>query len=326
MNTKKLMGVVVWLQKSLIRLDQTSTESEQNLRALNPSAGNQYFENQTLFAQEIVITYENKNTSLLAGKFTPNFGTAWQWGRGIWSHDLARNYKENEKLGVGGVYRVGNLKKVGLYNFGLAAFTNDRNNLDNSLITNRDSDSKSDAKPGDTKSLKSYVASLDILFAFNKKEQLSYHFSYIDMAVNSRASSIPQNKIDSQKGIAAGMNYRYPINDYFLLDTLLEYVDLKNIGGNSDVGQQYSTLSFVGELCRNWNVTGATTNLAQKQINQNGFDQNLSEISVGYKFDKTVIFDKLLLQVGYKNSRTNYKTSVETNNSYGVLLRYIKSF
>ena len=311
---------------SLIRLDQTNTQSEKDRRANTINTRNQYFQNQILYIQELTATYENKDVSLLAGKFTPNFGTAWKWGRGIWSYDLARNYKETEKLGVGGIYRVGDIKKTGLYNFGFSTFTNDRNNLDNSLISNRDSDAKSNAKPGDTKSLKSYVASMDVLFEFSEKEKLSYHFSYMDLAINSRASSIPQTKIDDQKAYAAGMNYRYPVSQNFLIDSLLEYVDMKNVNGNSDVTEKYSTASFVGELYKNWNITLATTNLVRKQVSQNGYDQNLSEISAGYKFDKTVFFDQFLIQVGYKNFRTNYKNSLETNNSYGVLLRYIKSF
>ncbi len=311
----------------LLRLKQVTNESELNRRASLPDGGgNRYFDNELLYIQEITVNYDQKNLGLVAGKFTPNFGTAWRWGRGIWANEIAKNYKEVEKLGVGGVYKAGDLKRTGQYNFGFAAFTNDRNNLDNSVITNRDSDSKSDAKPGDTKTLKSYVASVDVLFDFSEKEKLSYHFAYIDQAVNSRATSVSQTKLDSQKGYVAGLNYRYPISENFLLDSLLEYVRMKNINGNSDVGEQYSTASFVGEIYKNWNLTVASTNLVHKEYGQNGYDQNLAEISAGYTFDKTVFFDRLLLQIGYKNTRVNYKTSVETNNSYGVLLRYIKSF
>lgn len=311
---------------SLARLERVTTNSETERRSNNPGAKNTYFQNEAAFLQEVAAKYDYKNTSVIAGKFTANFGTAWQYGRGIWNYELARNYKETEKLGVGAVVRAGNIKKTGLYNFSFASFTNDRKNLDNSVITNRDSDVKSDAKAGDTRSLKSYVGAMDVLFDFSEKEKLSYHFSYIDLAVNGNASAVSAYKLSDQKGYAAAMNYRYPVTENFLLDSLLEYVRMKNIDGNSDISEQYSTASLVGEFYRNWNVSLSTTNLARKDASSNGYDKNLSEISFGYQFDKTVFFDKLLLQVGYKNLRTNYKTSVETNNSYGALLRYVKLF
>lgn len=311
----------------ILRLKRVKTESEAARRANLPDGGgNRYFDNEALYLQEFTVNYDKKNLALVAGKFTPNFGTAWRWGRGILANDLAKNYKEVEKLGVGGVYKIGDLKKTGLYNFGFSAFTNDRKNFDNSVITNRDSDNKSDAKVGDTRSLKSYVASMDVLFDFAEKEKLSYHFAYIDLAVNSRTSLVTPTKIDDQKGYVAAINYRYPVSENFLLDTLLEYVRMRNVGGNSDVGEKYSTASFVGEFYKNWNVTLSTTNLVHQQMDYNGFDQNLAEISAGYLFNKTVFFDRLLVQVGYKNTRINYKTSVETNNSAEFLLRYIKEF
>ncbi len=298
----------------------------------NPSEGsalsegkNRFFKNESLYLQELTVNFDQKNYSLLAGKFTQNFGTAWRWGRGIWSNDLAKAYREIEKIGVGGVYKVGDSRKTGRYVFGFSTFTNDRKNLDNSVITERDSDSKSAAKAGDTRSLKSYTASADVSFDFAPKEKLTYHFSYTDMAVNSRYTSVPANKLGDEKGYAVAMDYRYPINENFLLDTLLEYVKLKNIDGNSDVSDQYSTFNFVAEIYKNWNITAATTMLARQQYGQNGYDRSLSEISFGYNFDKNDFFDKLILQLGYKNYHTNYKTYVDDTNSLGVMLRYFKS-
>ncbi len=312
---------------SLLRFEQIDNVAQTSRRSALPAGGgDRSFENEALYLQELTVNYDSKNAVILAGKFTPNFGTAWKWGRGIWTNELAKNYKEVEKLGVGGIYKMGDLQKTGQYNFGFSAFKNDRKNLDNSLISNRDSDHKSDAKAGDTRSLQSYAASLDVLFDFTEGEKLSYHFSYLNLAVNSNATAVPTTKIADQKGYAAAMNYRYPVAENFLLDALLEYTEMKNVGGDSDVGEKYSTASLVGEIYKNWNVTLATTDLVRKQLSQSGFDKNLSEISAGYKFDQTVFFDKLLIQVGYKNFRTNYKTSVETNNTVGVLVRYAKAF
>lgn len=289
--------------------------------------GDGFFKNQALQIDEITANYQNKNLTIIAGKFVPDFGINWKWGRGIWSNNLSYDYKQNQKLGGGASLKIGDQKRVGQYNFSFATFTNDNTSLSNSLINKPEAYNKSDAKAGDASGLlQSYNAALDVLFDFGENEKLSYHFSYINLAVNSKATQVQLNKLGDQKGYVAAMNYRYPISENFVVDSLLEYVALKNIGGNSDISDKYSTASLVGEIYRNWNITLATTHLARREVNFNGVDQNLSEISAGYKFTPAKFFDQLLLQVGYKNFRTNYKTSLNSNNSIGALLRLIKSF
>lgn len=287
----------------------------------------QYFQNEALRVEEITANYTHKNFTLLAGKFTPNFGENWQWGRGIWSNNLSNNYRQTQKLGAGMSYKIGDRQKTGQYNFGFSTFINDHTGLSNSAFSKSDPYNKSTGTPGDASGLfQSFAAAMDILFDFGEREKLSYHFSYISLGVNSKASPVALTQVADQKGYAAAMKYRYPVAEKFLIDALLEYVRMKNIGGNSNVGEQYYTASLVGEICRNWNITLANTTLVQKQYGANGFDQSLSEVSLGYSFDKTVFFDKILMQIGYKSFRTNYKTSIDENNSIGVLLRYIKSF
>ncbi|MDX2082546.1 MAG: hypothetical protein SFV53_00970 [Rickettsiales bacterium] len=320
--------------QSVIRLDELNKYNSDF--ATNSSGGNvaastgnsRYFQDEALRVDEIALNYTNKNLTILAGKFVPNFGLNWKWGRGIWSNNLSSNYRQMQKIGGGFSYKMGDRKKTGQYNFGFSTFTNDQTGLNNSLINKSAPYDKNSATPGNAGGiLQSYVASIDVLFDFSQKEKLSYHFSYLNLGVNSNvATTTTSSKIGDQQGYAAALNYRYPIIENFLIDALVEYVDMKNVGGNSDITQKYSTASLVGEIYQNWNVTLATTLMAQRQINYNGFNQNLSEISFGYKFDKTAFFDQILLQAGYKNFRTNYKTDVVSNDSLGFLVRYIKAF
>ena len=335
---KSILGSKIRLNKnfsvsSVIKLD--AADKYDSDFVTNSSGGNvtgkgngdRFFKNQALQIDEITANYQNKNLTIIAGKFVPDFGINWKWGRGIWSNNLSYDYKQNQKLGGGASLKIGDQKRVGQYNFSFATFTNDNTSLSNSLINKPEAYNKSDAKAGDASGLlQSYNAALDVLFDFGENEKLSYHFSYINLAVNSKATQVQLNKLGDQKGYVAAMNYRYPISENFVVDGLLEYAALKNIGGNSDISDKYSTASLVGEIYRNWNVTLATTHLARREVNFNGVDQNLSEISAGYKFTPAKFFDQLLLQVGYKNFRTNYKTSLNSNNSIGALLRLIKSF
>lgn len=298
------------------------------------------------YLREARFGYEDRDMMLFAGKFRPFFGIAWRNGRndwidheennqeqfdysntrGLWTDYIANDYAQTEKLGLGGVVKSGNAKTVGKYELGLSAFTNDRKNFDNSHINNRISATKSDALPGDTRSLKSYVASLDVSFDFAKDEKLFYRFAYINLGVNSLASSVNPNKVADQKGFSAAMNYQYPFSNNFNLNGLAEYVSMKNVGGDSDVGDNYFSSSLVGNIYQNWNVTASYASHDNSHIDQNGFDQNVAEISAGYRFDKNAFFDSLLIQTGYRNLRTNNHIQVDTKNTVGILIRYIKNF
>jgi hypothetical protein len=322
--------------KSLLYFNQIQNSDLENRVNSQNSAKDRFFNNQALLIKELTVSFNRDNYSIVGGKFSSNFGSSWIWGRGISLNQISQNYQQDEKLGFGFLYKIGDLKETGLYNFSFSTFTNDRKNLDNSSFNHRDSDQKKDAVAGDTRSLKSYNASLDILFEFEENEQLSYHFSYLELAINPRNISsrvgkstnaaVDETKTDREKGYSAAMNYRLPINKNLLLDLLVEFVDLKNINGNSDFSNQYFTANAVAEMFQNFNITAGLTNFKQIEANNFGYDQNLAEISLGYNFDKTLFFDNLLIQAGYKNLRTNNKTSISSDNSLLAMIRYIKKF
>lgn len=309
------------------RFSRSNQASENSRRdALPKGGGDRTFENEGLFVEELNFVYDGKKHAFVFGKFNLNFGTAWRFNRGIWTYNIAENYRQREKLGINGIYRVGNAKTVGNYEFSYAIFTNDRKNLDNSTITKRDSAHKYDAVPGDTRSLQSYIGSVDIDFDFLEKEKLSYHFSFMNLAVNNRASQVSPSKIADQKAWVAGMNYKYPLNKNLLLDGILEYADIKNFNGNSDAKQNYLTGNVIAKIYNNWNITLGYARERQSVIANDGYNKNLTEISAGYTFRNSNFFDKFLFQMGYKNQRDNYKTSIESRNSLGFLVRYQKEF
>jgi hypothetical protein len=304
----------------------TSIDSNSEVTRNSRNGGNSYFENIGVVIRELNLALDYKKYAVVAGKFNLNFGKAWMWNRGLWIHDLANNYRQVEKLGFAGIYRLGDAKKTGQYNFSFSAFTNDRKNLDNAWMTNRDSSNKSDAVPGDTRSLQSYNAALDINFDFSEREKLTYHFAYLNMAINKSSSQVVPNKIDDQKSFVLSMNYRRPIFEKMLIDGLLEYEETKNLRGNSDLSEKYFTANLITKFDEHWSVLFGNSNRKYLQLGANGYDQNLSEVSLGYEFAKTSFFDRLTIQVGYKNLRTNYKTSVDARNGAGLLLRYYKNF
>lgn len=314
--------------RSYLRLNESKQSSETTRRDQLPNGGgDRTFENMGVRMEELTFGYRSNNVTALAGKFLLNFGNAWRWNKSIWLNRVAgENYRESEKLGFTTFLKAGDSKKTGRYHFGFASFTNDRKNLDNAVITNRDSDAKSDAKPGDTRSFGSYLLSLDVNFDFEPQEKLIYHFAILDMAVNNRASSVTPTKTDSQKSFVAGMNYQFPLTQNLLIDSLIEYADKRNAGGDSDVGEKYFTAAISGKLYQHWYSTLGLSTLSNSEVDAYGFSKNVAEISAGYEFGKNDFFDKLVIQFGYKNQRSNYRTSLQTDNVWGGLVRMTKTF
>ena len=320
---------------SAIRLSDLSPDSEEtgsnnisrNRRENQKRIRN--FKNEGIFAEEFALAFNQEKYNLIAGKFNLNFGTAWRWDRDIWGHNIAREYTQTEKLGFSGIYRIGDIKKTGLYNFGFSIFTNDSKNFDNSLLTNRNSPSKQNALPGDTRSLKSYLASLDVNYDFGKKgdlpEELSYHFSYLNLAMN-KTANLDHSKRSEQKSYALAMNYKYPFSPRFSLDSLLEYARIKNTLGDPSFGDSYLTGNFIGRFDKNWNATISLVNHKTSVFRQSSVDNNLLEFSGGYEFGKNRFFDRLLLQAGYRKIAINNRLNYDKRNAYGLMMRYYKSF
>ena len=261
------------------------------------------------------------------GKFDLNFGKAWNFNRGIANHEIAQNYLQNEKVGFGQIMRIGDLKTTGRYQLSYSFFKNDRKYLDNSIITKGNNLSKEDAFPGDENIFKSYVISADIDFDFDNDKTLNYHFSYLNSAINEKHSNLAdQNKIDDQKSFSASMNYIYPFNQDFILDSLVEYVSVKNYQGNSDIYERYLSANSILRIHKNYNLTLGHATRQNVQAQSYGFDENITEISTGYDFLESKFFDKLTFQLGYKRQRNDFKTSLETKNSLIALVRYQKRF
>lgn len=315
--------------KSVIRLERALQASEDVRRSqLSTGGGDKSFENEGAYLGELVLNYNYQNFSALAGKFTANFGDAWKRGNGIWVNELARNYEENEKLGLGFIQRAGDKKTIGEYVFGLSAFTNDRKNFDNSIITKRDSATKSQGLPGDTRNLQSYVASMDIYYDFTQKETLSYHFAYSNLAVDERqnTSNIPA-LLGDQKSLAVNMNYAYPVSDKFLVNGFIEYVNVKNLGGNTLASDNFLTINLTSYIFNDFSLTLARATEKQKSFGTNGVDKYIDEISFGYKFDSlNPILKGFSMAAGYNQRETDDRTNPVTMRSAGFLLKHKMEF
>jgi hypothetical protein len=247
------------------------------------------------------------------------------------------NYEQAEKLGGAAFVTLGDEKRTGAYRFGFSAFTNDRKNFDNSWPNDRISSVKNEAASGDTRSLESYVGSLDISFDFGRpvfdqenslyKERLSYHFAYLKLAVKSDNAPNPAARAD-QTGYTLGLQYLKPLSANYALDGFLEFVNMRNSGGVASVDDSYLMGTLALKIYNHYSVNfGFLERKNFGSINYpRGFDQNFYEASVGYSFGKLGLLDNLVVQFGGKITATDYKAYVERDRGYGGTIRCFKEF
>ena len=311
----------------LARLTRFDNDRDIERRENNNKSGNhRTFENLGINLSELSLKYSNGNSSLIAGKFTTNFGTAWRWNKGIFIHTVPQNYALNEKLGLTAVTKYGNIKKTGLYNFSLSLFTNDRKNLDNSLLHRKNSNTKSQAIAGDTGGISSMTLATDVNFEFTKKEKLSYHIAYSRLGVNKNATSVALERLKKQTGAVFGMNYKFPVQENFDLETILEYANIKNINGDSNISDKYFTSNLILKYYSNYSLMVGNSNNRNKNRISPRQSTNITEINFGYEFDKNKFFDKLTTQIGYYQTLTRETTTTNKEKSYALLVRYFKNF
>jgi hypothetical protein len=323
LNTK--LGLNIKLNNGFVV--RTVAKFENTPKSEKDLGSNQFFNNQGAYVDELVLNYNYQNISVLAGKFATNFGSAWVINNGIWVNQIAKYYEMDEKLGLGLITKFGDKKTIGEYVFGFSSFTNDRKNLDNSIFIKRDSATKSEALVGDTRGLQSNVFSADIYYQFSKKEKLSYHFAYSNLAINKRQNqSNILTKIDDQKSFALNINYEYPINKNILIDGFVEYVNINNLGGDIDSQSNFLTTNLTTYF-NNFYLTIANAKEQKFKIGTNGVDYNINELSIGYKFDDLrPILKGLSFAIGYNQKLIDYKTNQVKSNAVGMLLKHKLEF
>lgn len=314
--------------QSQIRFKESNPTSETTQRAASPKGGgSKSFEDEVLFLQDLNLNYDYKNGTFVAGKFTTKFASAWKRKDNIWiSETIKSKYRQNEKLGFANYFKGGNEKENGRYVLGLAAFTNDSKSLNGSLITKKENPNKITGRGGDERGLKSYIASMDINYDFGNQEKLSYHMSYLNLAVNENLSPVAKEKIEDVNAYAINMDYQYPLHKHILGRGFIEYVNASNNEGNIDQGVDFLTTILTFNLFKDYSITFGKYFEQQTTISGNGTDIEIKEFNLGYSFNERSILSGLKIMAGVKHEQTDSKTSKVRNNVAGLLVRYVKKF
>ena len=268
-----------------------------------------WFNNEGIFIEEIKLNYEHGPWGIMAGKFNPKFGTAWDFGRGIWSEDFAEDYEITERIGIGTSYRF-DTENAGAHTFSASTSFADTSFLSGSTVTNIGRTDKSDGGAANTEDFSSYVLSLE------GENTAGIEHLYYQLAYRDQADGDADITAKREHGYAATLGYVFDVTDRLQTNALLEYVDIHHYGTGPD-DNRYVTASFVNTLDENWNMTFGYTARHIDVSGSNDTDDHLLQISGGYDFGQGTT-----AEIGWKNTE---ESGADTH-IMGALIRHTLAF
>lgn len=117
-----------------------------------------FFEDHGFYVEELYLHHDFGPAAVLAGKFDPAFGFAWDAAPGLYGADFAEDYELTERLGA--AIEIPFEFAGGEAAFTLAAFAADRTFLSDSALSNRGDLDEVDGGVSNTDAPESFVAAL----------------------------------------------------------------------------------------------------------------------------------------------------------------------
>ena len=246
-------------------------------------AESRYFEDYGVTIEDISLHFQTERFSAFAGKFTPNFGRAWDLAPGLYGADVAEtNYEFTERIGIGGALNLP-AGDAGRHTLSASGFFLDTSPLAHSLGQSRGTRSRADGGISNTEDFSSFAMAVDgrDLPDF---PALNYHVAYS----HQRAG---QGGTADQNGVVFGTHWAQKLSGGFSLDpVLVEWAHLEDAAGVAD--QDRDILTLGAQLnWRNWNLavsySGRETDTAAGPETKDLHFQ----VSVGYAFENGIGVD-----------------------------------
>ncbi|HNQ92275.1 MAG TPA: hypothetical protein PKI93_05015 [Alphaproteobacteria bacterium] len=276
----------------------------------DPDAGDDsYFYGQGLFAEEFKLTYTTDDFGLYAGKFNPNFGTAFEQGLSIYGNDFAEDYELTERIGFGGFVPLP-VEGFGEHTLSANVFFADTTFLSNSVITKRGRVSKNDGGISNTEDLSSFSVALDSEDIGNFKG-LNTHIAY-----RRQSPGDVDTGLDHENGYVIGVDYITELSDDVEGHALVEWARIDNVDGSTD-NVDYLTSTVDLTILGNWTVAADYTLRNFDVATGDDVHDYIAELTGGYYFDNGVG-----INLGYVKARED---SVDRQ-GLGLLLTYEYEF
>ncbi|WP_373087233.1 hypothetical protein [Sneathiella sp.] len=248
-----------------------SVNLEATLEPVEDATSDRAFEDLGGYLNIITANYDSDNFGVYAGKFTPNFGIAWDAAPGIYGVDLNEDYEFSEMIGFGGY--VG-FHAGGEQTISASTFFQDTTFLSNSIGTQRGPLNVSDGGPTNTDSLSSYALALD--GGIDGLAGFLYHAGFTSLASGEDGNS-------RQYGYVASAEYAFTVNEDITIAPIVEYAYFENAGGIDDDTAAYLTAG----AALNYQKWVLSSTYQQRNTETGGVDTDdyVVDVTVGYLFD-----------------------------------------
>lgn len=265
-----------------------------------------FFEDHGFYLQDIILQFDADRVFGFGGKFTPNFGLAWDIAPGVYGTDFAEDYEFSENIGFGGGFAYAS-DSVGIHSVAASTFFQDYSVLSESAITSRGRTRVSDGGVGNTGDFSSFAVSIDgaeMPFA----PGFAYHAAFIQRG---------KGKGDAQdeKGVMFSGSYAFELQGV-TVTPLVEYAHFFDADGVNDQERGFLTTAVQVEW-QKWNLALSRTSRDTDRPNDSDIDDAQIQVSAGYSFDVGLTAD-----VGWKIAE---EEDVESQ-TIGFLLTYEADF
>lgn len=268
------------------------------------------FEDLGMYIEDLYAKYDTGVFSVQGGKFTPNFGIAWDAAPGVYGTDVAEaNYEFSERIGVGGSVTFGG-GQTGMHTLSASTFFSDNSFLRESIGRGRSpvTQGRADGGVSNTEDLSSFAVALDGT-EFEALPGFRYHVGYIHLAEG-------RTETADQHGFAIGGEYRIELGRDLSFTPLVEFVSFANADGVDS--QDRELLTTAGQLAwRNWNLAASYTGRWTDVPGATNTEDTHFQLSAGYAFDFGLSVD-----IGWTVDETD---NIETR-TLGVLFAYTLEF
>lgn len=215
--------------------------------------------------------------TVVAGKFGPGFGRAWDNTPGVYGTDFAEDYELAEQIGFGGSYAF-ETAAAGTHAIGANVFFADTTILSDSIFTRRGRLSTAAGGAGNTGRLDNFSVTLDG-GDFPSIPGFSYHLGY-------RHLSAGLGDLGSENGFVAGVAKETELSSGLVLGLTGEIAHLSNAGGSLDSATYFTPgLSLAFE---NWHGELSGTVRRINFDGGGGDTDHLVQVSAGYTFDNGI--------------------------------------
>ena len=271
------------------------------------------FDDHGLFAEELYLTYEDAPLGAFIGKFTPNFGRAWDGeeapGSGIFGTEFAEEgYELAERIGFGGSFTL-DAGEAGSHKFTASTFFLDTSALSNSAFNKRGQTRRTSGGVSNTGDFASYGLALD-------GEDMEFLPGFTYHAAFVRQKEGVDGTTD-ETGYALSATYQGKWGEVEITP-FVEYVKFDDLGGTDGKDRDFLTTSLLLEW-NSWNLAISRTGRDTEEADGSDFDDHLIQVSFGYQFDSG-----LVAELGWHTEKEDEENV--TTNVVGVRLSYSLKF